>query len=79
MATMVVVEEPTQFSPELLRQMRESAGHTRESLARAVDVSVFSVRDWECKKYVPSVKRLAALADALGCSLADFFVGGVDG
>jgi transcriptional regulator with XRE-family HTH domain len=50
-----------------LRAARVVAGHTQESLARALDVSTSTVQGWESKSdpRLPHGRNLQALADAL--------------
>jgi transcriptional regulator with XRE-family HTH domain len=56
--------------------LREERGMTQEDLARASDVSVWTLRRWEQKGSTPLVRVLVRVADALGVSL-DELVGRV--
>lgn len=61
------------FSPRRLTTLRKQAGLSREDLARAIDGSFWTVRSWERGNSAPSAQALAALADALGCTIDDLF------
>jgi transcriptional regulator with XRE-family HTH domain len=53
-----------------LRRLRETAGHTQESLARAARVPLGSLRNWEQDvRLLPRLDLACRLAVALGCTL----------
>lgn len=49
-----------------VRAARKERGHTQESLARALDLSVKSVRNWETGESPPSRRNLERLSAELG-------------
>lgn len=56
-----------------LRRYRKAAGLTQEALARQIDVTLGSVKDWERGMRVPRTRQLAALSLALGVHVTAFF------
>lgn len=64
---------PRRFLPRRLTEERERAELSRQELATAARCSWYTVYGWERGKFAPSVKALAAIADALGCSIDDLF------
>jgi transcriptional regulator with XRE-family HTH domain len=66
------------FVPEKLRELRVRAGLSQAQLAHAVSRSRYTIRDYERggnrqAPYKPSIGTLAAIAEALGCRVEDFF------
>jgi transcriptional regulator with XRE-family HTH domain len=69
----------TQTFGEKMRQLRLNAGLTQEALARAADLGLGVVRDWEQDRRKPSLANLFKLCEALevscevfhDCDLAD--------
>jgi transcriptional regulator with XRE-family HTH domain len=59
-----------------LKELREAAGLTQESLARAADVSVSSVSKLEQRDLDPAWSTVQALARALGVSTEAFKIEG---
>ncbi len=55
-----------------LRKLREESGMSQEALARAADMSVGTVRDYEQGRREPSLKYALRLARALGVSCTEF-------
>jgi transcriptional regulator with XRE-family HTH domain len=55
-----------------LRELREKAGLTQEALARAADMSIGNVRNYEQGIREPYMRGLFRLADALGVSSEAF-------
>lgn len=60
-----------------IRALREAAGLTQADVAQLTIKSVETISNFERGKTTPSVHTLATLAQHLGCSVADFFVGDV--
>ena len=52
-----------------LKAIREARNMSREALAEAVGVSLFTLRNWEQGQREPSIAHLVDLADALGCTV----------
>jgi transcriptional regulator with XRE-family HTH domain len=63
---------------ERLRELREKAGLTQESLARAADTSIGNVRNYEQGIREPRWQLVYKLAAALGVS-CEAFAGCVEG
>lgn len=61
------------FSPANLRRLRKQAGLSRRQLADMVGVSQLTISVYEQGRCTPSVKAVAALAAAFGCTLDDLF------
>lgn len=61
------------FSPQKLKQVRRASGVSREQLARACDLSFYTITDWEQGKTTPRLNNLDAAAAALGVRVTDFF------
>jgi transcriptional regulator with XRE-family HTH domain len=59
------------FSGPRLREARKSAGLSPEHLAISVGRSSYSIREYEMGRVTPSVTTLAAMADAVGCTVDD--------
>lgn len=57
-----------------LKAIRTERNMTRETLAEAVSVSAFTIRNWEQGQREPDIAHLIALADALDCTV-DALVG----
>jgi transcriptional regulator with XRE-family HTH domain len=57
---------------EKLKEARDTAGITQEALARACDLSLSAVRDFERGKKEPSLRNAVKIADALGVSVEAF-------
>ena len=64
------------FSSWRLRAVRETAGMSREQLSNVVGCGHHTVARWECGYTTPNANHLAAIADALGCPIEQFFVEG---
>lgn len=56
-----------------IREMREAAGLTQSELAALTLKSVETISNFERGKTIPSVRTLAAIAERMECSIADFF------
>ena len=54
------------FSPDVLVELRRSAGMSQAALAGAVSVSVGTLRSWERGRKIPQVAALGRLASVLG-------------
>lgn len=52
-----------------LKAIRTKRNMSREALAGAVGVSVFTVRNWEQGQREPCIAHLVRLADTLGCTV----------
>ena len=61
------------FNPEVLRRLREERGLTRAELEAMSGVDRETIYAWEAGRRVPSARRLAQVARALGAKLDDFF------
>lgn len=70
----VTVDRLHVFAGSRLRDQRERAGFTQESLAQLVDTTRESINAWEGGRAVPSATKLARLATVLNCTPNDFFV-----
>jgi transcriptional regulator with XRE-family HTH domain len=53
----------------MLKEAREKAGLTQESLAEKTGLPLRSIQNWEQGHRTPKVHALAGIARALGCSL----------
>lgn len=62
---------PEVFSPSQFRHHRTAAGLSVERLARLANRSTSLTRKLDAGECQPSLRTLAALADALGCRVAD--------
>lgn len=60
------------FDPDALKRRRNELGMTRGDLARAADISVTAVADWENGRRTPQVDSLAHVASALKCEISAF-------
>jgi len=58
-----------------IRAARKTAGLTQEELADRLNRTTESISNLERGKSLPAVQSLAAIADQLGITLADLFVG----
>ncbi len=56
-----------------LQKMREAAGLTQSSVAKAMGVNVSTVTHWENNDAMPRAAKLPKLADVLGCSIDELF------
>lgn len=56
-----------------LRALREKAGLRPVELARELDLSQPSIRNWETGKTSPSLDRLPKIADVLKADLAELY------
>lgn len=56
-----------------LQKMREAAGLTQSSVAKAMGVNVSTVTHWEANDALPRAAKLPKLADVLGCSVDELF------
>jgi transcriptional regulator with XRE-family HTH domain len=61
------------FSGTALRRIRKDAGQKAEQLALAVDVSVYSIHQYERGTNYPTVPGVCRLADALGVPVGSLF------
>ena len=61
------------FSPARLRALRADLGLSREALAVRSKRSHSAIEKYEAGAMDPSSSSLYALADALGCQMADLF------
>ena len=57
---------------ERMRELREKAGLTQEAVARRIDQSVSTVRDWESNRKLPACHSLFKVAEVLGVSCTAF-------
>jgi transcriptional regulator with XRE-family HTH domain len=57
---------------ERLAEARKKAGLSQEALARKLNMSVASIRKWEQKENDPPLKKLSAIADAVGVAPSYF-------
>jgi transcriptional regulator with XRE-family HTH domain len=55
-----------------LRELRDAAGLTQEGLAKAADIPIGSVRNYEQGHRLPSVASFMRLAKALGTTCETF-------
>jgi transcriptional regulator with XRE-family HTH domain len=60
---------PDETMGQRFKRLREAAGLTQEALARAADVSLGAVRNWEQDLREPLLGTAARVADAIGVSL----------
>lgn len=58
-----------------MREARLNAGLTQEKLARAMDMTTMTIRQWEYGNTQPTLDRFLMLADVLGVSI-DWLAGG---
>lgn len=58
------------FSPDVLIDLRRSAGLSQAALARAVGVSAVSVRSWESGRKIPQADALGRLATVFSEALS---------
>ena len=63
--------EPRETNKSKIEQMRIAKGMTQQQLAEAVGGKQANVSRWERGIVVPSAKKLAAIAAALGCRMDD--------
>ncbi len=56
-----------------IKELRKKAGLTQVKFAEAMGVTQSTVSQWENGRVLPDTARLPALAEALGCSVADLF------
>jgi transcriptional regulator with XRE-family HTH domain len=52
-----------------LKNLRRKAGLSQSQLARAADVPIGTLRNWEYGRRTPLLDAAARLADALGCTI----------
>ena len=52
-----------------LRQMREGAGITRESLARSLDIGVSTLEKYECAGTLPNLCYAVRISDFFGTTV----------
>lgn len=57
---------------EKLKQLRQAAGLSQEALARAIEMSVGIIRDYEQGRKEPSLRSALKLARALGVDCRAF-------
>jgi transcriptional regulator with XRE-family HTH domain len=57
-----------------LKEVRENAGHTQESLAELLGKDIKQIWRWEAEKVVPSSEAIVELCNALQVS-ADYLLG----
>lgn len=63
---------------EEIRTIRKAHGLTQQELADKAGLAVNTIRLYEAEKRVPDVVRLKKIADALGCSVNEFYPGSND-
>jgi len=56
-----------------IRELRERAGMTQNSLAMEMGVSQNAVSCWETEVSLPKAKELPRLAKVLGCSINELY------
>jgi DNA-binding XRE family transcriptional regulator len=61
------------LSSQRLRDARLAAGYKPEQLALRIDRSVWSIHQYERGTVTPPAPVLGALADALNCTVDDFY------
>jgi transcriptional regulator with XRE-family HTH domain len=60
-----------EFRGDRLRELRETAGLTREGLGERVGRSAAALADWEQRRHDPHERVIPLLAAELGCSVDD--------
>ncbi len=63
------------FDPVRLRELRLAAGLSQTELAAGAGKSYPTVRFYELGRITPPGNVVGALADVLGCSVADLYTG----
>lgn len=58
---------------ERIKELREARGITQAELAKMMSVSRPAVANWERGHSNPKVNVLDKLAEALGCTVGDFY------
>lgn len=61
------------FNPEVLRRLKEERGLTRAELEAKSGVDRDTIYVWKSGRRVPTARRLALVARALGARLDGFF------
>ena len=56
-----------------IKELRQNAGLSQDSLAAEVNVNQTAVSQWEREAAFPSCEKLPDLAAALGCTIDDLF------
>lgn len=54
-----------------LKEMRTRAGVTQQELADRIGVKQSAVAHWEAGRFDPRMKRIAQIADVLGCKVTE--------
>lgn len=55
-----------------LQRMREAQGYSRAAFARATDIPLRTLEDWDARRYAPTnVYQLLKAARVLGCHIED--------
>jgi DNA-binding transcriptional regulator YiaG len=54
------------WTAERIKQLRRESGHTQQSLAQLLDISIETVRAWEQGRAKPSSMARRALSDWFG-------------
>jgi transcriptional regulator with XRE-family HTH domain len=62
-----------QFSPALVRALRESRGLSRTKLAARLDLTDQTIYSWACGTTEPRLNLLTVLCHELGCRIDDLF------
>ena len=57
-----------------IEEVRRAWGMSRKELADEMGVTQAVILHWEREEYLPKVRQLPALADAMGCSIDELFV-----
>jgi transcriptional regulator with XRE-family HTH domain len=70
----ITVRTTTKFSPERVKEIRTRNGLSITTMAAGVGVSHITAAAWENDHATPRAANLAAMADLLDCSVADFFI-----
>jgi transcriptional regulator with XRE-family HTH domain len=68
-----LLQPARRFSRRTLRELRVEAGITIEQVATDVDLSPYSVADYELGRRTPSVNGLILLAERFGIAIDDLF------
>lgn len=66
-----MLSDPRETNDGKIAKMRIAKGMTQQQLAEAVGCKQANVSRWERGIVVPSAKKLAAIAAALGCRMDD--------
>lgn len=61
------------FDPEKVKALRRDRRMSQRSFSVASKIPIDTVREYEQGRTVPSVERLATMADTLRCQIDDLF------